>query len=471
MSRSRYPAGASCGPRRNASFLRRLGLFPAVLAPLLLTLAAALPARPAHAEEPSPGAPAAPGTELDRLVAEALARSPDLAAARATAEAAASRVSPASALPDPMLSVGYENDGTGISLGEEPMTRLTFMAQQAIPFPGKLRLAGEIAAKDADRSRTAPERVALDLAASVKRAYADLVEAREDQRLVEDQVETWKAIEEVTRARYTAGMGSQQDVIRAQGERTRLLQQRARDAAAEETALARLRALLYLPLDAPLPTTLRLAPGSLPELPAADEALARALDVTPELKEAALAKERAGLSEDLARRQLKPDLVVSAGYMNRGSLPLMWSAGIGVSVPLWAGKKQRPLVASARSEAAAAAAREESLRRTIEGLTQQRLVRLRQLAEEAKLDAEGVLVQDRLSVESALASYRTGAVPFVTVLEALSTDFTDRRAAVGRLADLIRARADLEEYSLTGSPSSAMVSPAPPSGASAGSKM
>ena len=40
----------------------------------------------------------------------------------------------------------------------------------------------------------------------------------------------------------------------------------------------------------------------------------------------------------------------------------------------------------------------------------------RQSADEARLDAEGVLVQDRLSVDAALASYRTGAVPFVTGL-------------------------------------------------------
>ena len=60
-------------------------------------------------------------------------------------------------------------------------------------------------------------------------------------------------------------------------------------------------------------------------------------------------------------------------------------------------------------------------------------IRIRQLADESRLDAEALLVQDRLSVDAALASYRTGAVPFVTVLEALGTNFTGpprrRRAA------------------------------------------
>ena len=77
-----------------------------------------------------------------------------------------------------------------------------------------------------------------------------------------------------------------------------------------------------------------------------------------------------------------------------------------------------------------ASARETSLCRQIQALTEERLIRIDSLAAEATLDAEGILVQDRLSVDAALASYRTGSVPFVTVLEALGTYFSDRRAAV-----------------------------------------
>ena len=185
------------------------------------------------------------------------------------------------------------------------------------------------------------------------------------------------------------------------------------------------------------------------------------LEATPELREAALAKERSRLAGELAQRNLKPDFVASAAYMNRGSLPLMWSAGVGVSVPLWAGRKQRPLIVEARSLFEAASAAEASLRRQALARTEDRLIRIRQLRDESRLDAEALLVQDRLAVDAALASYRTGGVPFVTVLEALSTTFTDRRGAVGRLADLLRADADLREFSLDGSPSSAAMPKSP----------
>lgn len=386
--------------------------------------------------------------EAGRLVTEALERNPELRAARDAAAAAVERVRPAGALPDPMFSLSYENDGASPSLGEMEMTRLALMVEQQIPFPGKLRLAEEIARKDAERAATGPDRTVLALSAAVKRAYALLLEARENLAIVDEQIGTFTGIEEVARARYASGLATQQDVLRAQAEKTRLAQQRESDRAAEETSLSELRELLFVPAGTPVPTEARLVPGRLPTLPSAEETLRTALAATPELREAALAKERGQLGTDLARRNLKPDFVASAAYMNRGGLPLMWSASIGVTVPLWGGRKQRPLIAEAERLASSATATEESLRRRIEALTQERLVRLSQITRQAVLDSEGVLVQDRLSVDAALASYRTGSVPFVTVLEALGTYFSDRRAAVGRLAGLLRARADLDELSL-----------------------
>ena len=450
---------------KKEDFLKRSR--PAVAGALLLSFLGSASARGGEAGGPSPSAsPSATASvsdseEGDTLVAEALANNPELVAARQDAAAARARVSPAGSLPDPMLSATYVNDGVSPSLGTQQMSRLEFMAQQAIPFPGKLGLQERVARADADRSATRPERAALALEAAVRRGYATLLQARENLHLVDEQIEAWREIEEVIRVRYSAGLGTQQDVLRAQSERTRLLQQRRRDEAAERGALVELRQLLYRPPDAPIPTARRLVPGGSLDLPPAEEFLKKTQEATPELKEAALAKERARLAGELARRNLRPDFVASAAYMNRGSLPLMWSAGVGVSVPLWAGRKQRPLIAEAQSQFESASATEASLRRQALALTEERLIRISQLGDESRLDAEALLVQDRLAVDAALASYRTGSVPFVTVLEALSTNFTDRRGAIARLADLLRADADLREFSLDGGPSSAAMPKAP----------
>jgi outer membrane protein TolC len=252
---------------------------------LLLGLAAAR----ARGEQPAAPAPApvSATAEADALVAAALARNPELAASRSEASALAARAPAAGVLSDPMLTVGYENDGTAISLGTEPMSRLIFMAQQAFPFPGKLGAAEKVANADAARMRFRPQRAALALAGAVRRAHADLLEARENQRLVDEQIDTWRQIDETIRARYAAGMGTQQDVLRAQSERTRLLQQRLRDLAAEESALTELRRLLDLPPDAAVPAGARLALGMPLDVPTREEAVGRAVDATPEIHDAA----------------------------------------------------------------------------------------------------------------------------------------------------------------------------------------
>jgi outer membrane protein TolC len=51
-------------------------------------------------------------------------------------------------------------------------------------------------------------------------------------------------------------------------------------------------------------------------------------------------------------------------------------------------------------------------------------------------------------VDAAVANYQSGKVPFVAVLEALTTLYNDRTAHLSLLADHARARASLEEAGL-----------------------
>lgn len=63
----------------------------------------------------------------------------------------------------------------------------------------------------------------------------------------------------------------------------------------------------------------------------------------------------------------------------------------------------------------------------LEFRTRERFANLDSNLRVAKLYHEGILPLDQLSLEAAIASYRTGKVPFVTVLEALNALYADRR--------------------------------------------
>src|SRR5262245_58943301 len=83
---------------------------------------------------------------VERLVAEALEKSPQYAQARASLEAERQRVPQAGALPDPILSLGIQNDGfKSIEVGKMETSWYTVMASQAFPWFGKRGLRKDLA--------------------------------------------------------------------------------------------------------------------------------------------------------------------------------------------------------------------------------------------------------------------------------------------------------------------------------------
>ncbi len=404
-------------------------------------------ARHCFAQDPAAAGPPAPSGDasLDALVAEALERNPDLLALQEGLVAARARPDQARALADPMLSVLYTNDGWSPSLGSRDMTTLAFMGSQDLPWPGKRGLRGEIATLESNQVAQQLERARLGVAAAVKRAYYGLVLSREIHELVREQEEVWKQIEGVARARYAVGQGAQPDVLRVQIEVTRVDEQSTAQQAEAEIRLAELNRLRDRPAATPVETSGRLV------LRPAEESLDRAVErltaISPELRSALIGEERACLQVSLAGKAYRPDFGVQAGYMSRGGLDPMWQAGVSVTLPL-----QRKRLAGGQAEAAAqarASARlTDSVRLQLRYRTQERLAQLAATERIATLYEQGVIPQGRMSVDAAVANYQSGKVPFIAVLEALTSLYNDRGAHLALLANHERIRASLEEASL-----------------------
>jgi cobalt-zinc-cadmium efflux system outer membrane protein len=398
---------------------------------------------------------------LASLIEEALAQNPDVAAARQAVLAARQRPVQAQSLANPMVSVIYTNDGWRPSLGSMEDSNLAVMASQELPYPGKRALRGDIASREADQVGQQAERVKRGVAAEVKRAYYGLLLSRSLLDLIRDQEENWKQIEGVTRSRYAVGQGAQQDVLRVQVEVTRIQQFQAEQEAETEIRLAEINRLVARAPDAPLETsaqlTLRPVRGSIQQF------LEWTAEVSPEVSAARLEAERGSLAINLAKREFKPDFGAQSAYMNRRGLPPMWQAGISISVPIYR-KKLRAGVAEAEAQLSSTQSAIESIRLQLQFRTQERLTQLKTTEKVARLYSEGIVPQDRMSVEAALASYQTGKVPFIAVLEAITTLYNDRTTHLRLLANHEQTLASLEEASLDAS--SAMVAGAAAAGAS-----
>jgi len=395
-------------------------------------------------DEESAGPPADPAA-LEALIAEALAQNPDLQALQEGLVASRARPEQARALPDPMLSVLYVNDGWAPSLGQQEMTTLGFMGSQILPWPGKRDLRERIAAQDTAAPAERLERQRLAVAAGVRRAFWSLVLAEESLRVLHEQADIWKEAEGVARARYAVGQGAQQDVLRAQLEITRFEPLRAEQEADVESRLAELSRLVGrdVPRDCArgVHLSLRPEPRDLEALQAQAEA------ALPELRAGAAGVERERLASELAQRDFKPDLALQAGYMTRGGLDPMWQAGVGVTLPLYRGRRHAA-VAEAEAGRRAAAFQVEAVRAQIRFRTREREAQLRAAERMATVYADGLLPQARLSYEASIASYQAGKVPFLTVLEALSTLYRDRIDHLRVLAAHERIQASIAEASL-----------------------
>lgn len=387
--------------------------------------------------------------QLDALVALALTNAPETASAQASVEAARRRIVPARTLADPFLSATYQNDGRSFSLGNAEGSFLGLMASQSIPWPGKLRLAGEIAASEArEIERGTVGRTALMLEARVHNAWYDIVLARAIDRIIEDRRNAAVQIEASVRERYAAGLAEQQDVLRAQVELARIDEQKATQAAIITSRIAELNRLTGAPQDRAIAT-----PERLPEetaLPALTELIAAAAARSPELAASGQAIETGRIRIDLAKKSFLPDFSVDAGSMYRGSFEMgpMWQVGVGVTVPLWIGRRQQNQLAEAQAIVHGRTAESDTLARELELRTRERAAQFDAALRIAALYRDKVLPLDELSLESALASYQAGKLPFISILDALNTLYSDRAIHAGRLAESAKWRVAIDEASL-----------------------
>lgn len=386
---------------------------------------------------------------LDALVAEALANAPETASARATVDAARRRIVPAATLPDPFLSATYQNDGRSISLGDAEGSFIGLMASQPLPWPGKLSLAGRVAESEARELESGlAGRANLTIEARVRNAWYDLVLARVIDRIFDERRDSATQIESSVRERYAAGLAVQQDVLRAQIELVRIDELKAAQAATIVVRTAELNRLLGRPQDANVET-----PSELPAddvIPAVDALIASASARSPELAASRQAIETGRMRIDAAKKNFLPDFVVNGGSMDRAGFEMgpMWQVGVGVSLPLWIERRQKNQLAEAQSQVNARTADAEVVSRELELRTRERVAQLDAALRVAKLYRDHILPLDALSLESALASYQAGKVPFLTVLEALNAVFNDRVLYAGRLAESAKWRIAIDEAGL-----------------------
>lgn len=395
-----------------------------------------------HGDTRLPG----PAVTLEQLTEIARRRSPRLAAARAGAEAEASRTSRAGLLPDPSLQLGFMNLSLpGFSADMASSMAPAVSVSQRLPFPGKLAAESRIADRSAEMARAGVGEAWWRLRARVAGAFYELWEVERRLELLRETREHLDDFRTAALALYRGGGGRQTDVLQAQVEVARTEASIGRVEASREAAAARLNALLDRPADTEIP------PAELGRLPAAwpdrGELRRWASSHRPELERSRLGVRRAEARTERAGREIWPDLRLGAGYGQRGTATgteRMVSFTVGFDVPVFAGRRQLRQRDEARARAQSARAELAEARAEVDARLGELLAELGRTRTLLELYRTEVLPQARTTVESAFSSYRAGAVDFRTLVNARTTLNRYEDEFHELVADHGRALAELE---------------------------
>jgi cobalt-zinc-cadmium efflux system outer membrane protein len=354
---------------------------------------------------------------LASLVDEALQSNREILAAQKKYEAARQRPTQESSLPDPMISLGYNSVGNplpGAGLGRDVLANAGVMVSQELPFPGKLKLKGDMAYKEAQAEFQQYQAVQLAVISRLKQAYYRLQYTYAANDLLVRDRDLLDKLLKVTEDRYSVGRAAQQDVFKAQTQtsilETRLvkLEQERRSRTAEIDSI--LNRAVGTPVGRP--------EGAKPKelMATLEELLAAARQNSPMLGRDRKMIEQSELAVNMARKEYYPDVTLNAGYYNMGSMPPMYEVRADFKVPIYFWRKQRAGVNEQVSNLSQTRRQYEATDQSLRYQIQNDFLMAQTSARLMKLYAQTVVPQGNLALEASLSTYETGTVDFLSVL-------------------------------------------------------
>src|SRR2546426_4176575 len=189
-------------------------------------------------------------TSLHELVQEAEQKNPQIAASFHAWQASRNVPKQVSALPETQLSVQQFSVGSPrpfAGYSNSDFAYIGFGASQDIPYPGKRQLRASIAEHEAASMEAQTDSVRRTVVGNLKMVYFRLAYIQQTLGVLQRSDELLNQVQEATEARYRVGQGNQQDVLKAQLQHTKILQEIAHHHQEEGLLEAQIKQVLDRP--------------------------------------------------------------------------------------------------------------------------------------------------------------------------------------------------------------------------------
>jgi outer membrane protein TolC len=361
------------------------------------------------------------GSSVEGLLQAARDRNPEIASMRFDADAAAERVAPAGALPDPKFRTELRDI---TRMGEQNPTLLPgrvgstrYVLMQDFPWMGKRGLKREVAESQAQAARSRAAGAWVELAGKIKTTYAELYYLDQNERLSREILDLMARLEKVAQVRYAGGLAAQQDVIRAQVEQSTMRNELIALDAERRQLQSKLNALVGRPT-----SEILAAPEQIRALPSPEQVSFAALEGRARMNNPLLRTEESQIraaekNRELTYKNRYPDFNVGISPIQyRGSIK-EWELMVELNIPLQQDSR-RAQERESEAMLAAARSRQEVVTNQVLADLYANVAGFESARRSLALTTESLLPQSELTFRSALAGYQTGKVDFATLLDA-----------------------------------------------------
>jgi outer membrane protein TolC len=358
----------------------------------------------------------AAATSLHELMQEAEQKNPQIAASFHAWQASRNVPKQVSALPETQLSVQQFSVGSPrpfAGYSNSDFAYIGFGASQDIPYPGKRQLRAHVAENQANSMEAQTDSTRRTVVGNLKMVYFRLAYIQQTLGVLQRSDELLSQVQEAAEARYRVGKGNQQDVLKAQLQHTKILQELAHHHQEEGLLEAQIKQVLGGPQASADIVAESLTVRTLPYTAA--ELLQRAREQNPDVHSKAASIRQQETQVELAHRNFRPDFNVQYTYEHTGSQARdYYMATFGIRLPNRGRQKAELAEAQENQERARQELDAESQRVLSE--VQQQYVRAKTAEERLKIYSDGLVPQSEATFQSALSAYQSNRQDFESLL-------------------------------------------------------